>query len=158
MGDYVNLSVELDLDLANLTIPDIACIPLNELPNGTPLDDLVKVKDLCAGVTGILQDCLTTRFDREQMEACASLPQYLLDEVCDAVTLIDLCGRGGGGGGGGGSPLDVTDPDGPIGDLLGNLGLGRPATGAGSGADAESYDEGLGLFLGAPLTDGGAVR
>ena len=50
MGDYVNLSIDLQIDLNNLRLPDLACIPINLLPD-SPLDDLVDLKNLCNGVT-----------------------------------------------------------------------------------------------------------
>ena len=56
MGDYVNLSIDLQLDLGNLKLPDLACIPINELPD-SPIDQLLNLKNLCDGVTQILQKC-----------------------------------------------------------------------------------------------------
>ncbi|NYI99723.1 phospholipid/cholesterol/gamma-HCH transport system substrate-binding protein [Nocardioides thalensis] len=159
LGDYVNLSIDLDLDLNNLSIPDIACVPLHELPDDTPLEDLIDIKGLCYGVTQILQDCLNTRFDQEQMKACQNLPGYLLDEICEATGL--LCGLlgGGGGAGGAGGGNGILGSDNPIGDLLddlglGGLGLGRTAPGDDTGdtGDTDAFDRDLGLFLGAPLT------
>lgn len=158
MGDYVNLSIDLDLDLNNLTIPDILCVPLHELPDDTPLDDLLDIKGLCHGVTAILQDCLNTRFDEEQMEACRNLPGYLLDEICDATGL--LCGLLGGGGGGADGPSgdDILGSDNPIGDILDGLGLGGVGLGRaapGDSGDPGPYGSDLGLFLAGPLTGAG---
>lgn len=121
MGDYVNLSIDLQLDLGNLRLPDLACIPINMIPD-LPLDTLLDVKTLCNGVTKTLQGCLRTPPD---IAACAKLPQYLLDNVCDAVKL--LCGGGLNLGG-------ARASSDPIGNLLGSVldggGLGRPRPGA----------------------------
>lgn len=125
MGDYVNLSIDLQLDLGNLRLPDLACIPINEIPD-LPLDVLIDVKTLCNNVTRTLQGCLRTPPD---IAACSRLPQYLLDDVCDAVKL--LCGGG----------LNLTGTrngaqasSDPIGNLLGSVlaggGLNRPRPGA----------------------------
>lgn len=121
MGDYVNLSIDLQLDLGNLRLPDLVCIPINEIPD-LPLDALLDVKTLCNNVTKTLQGCLRTPPD---IAACSKLPQYLLDDVCDAVKL--LCGGG----------LNLTGTrasSDPIGNLLGSVldggGLNRPRPGA----------------------------
>lgn len=122
MGDYVNLSVDLQLDLGNLRLPDLVCIPLNDVPD-LPLDTLVDVKTLCSGVTKTLQGCLRTPPDAA---ACARLPQYLLDNVCEAVKL--LCG------GRLNLPGTTRASSDPIGNLLGTVlegqGLNRPRPGA----------------------------
>jgi phospholipid/cholesterol/gamma-HCH transport system substrate-binding protein len=157
MGDYVNLSINLDLDINNLALPDLACIPINMLPDNTPLEHILDIKGLCAGVTKVLQSCLKTPPDPA---ACAKLPQYLLNEICDAVHLPLLCGNGGllGGGGGGGNTSSN-----PITDLLHQLGLGlggvlpRPAPG-GDQPHPVDYSSGVGLFLSQPLSSGGSGR
>ncbi|KAA1419420.1 MCE family protein [Nocardioides humilatus] len=152
-GDYVNLGINLDLDLNNLTLPDILCIPFNELPDNTPLDDLLDLNNLCHGVQTAIQNCLKTPPDPA---ACARLPDFLLDEVCDAVNLPVLCGllpRNG----------EASDQGTVISDLLdgvvGNLGgvLPRPAPSL-TGESLERWngkygdDAGLALFLAAPVT------
>lgn len=120
MGDYVNLSIDLQLDLGNLRLPDLVCIPLNDLPD-LPLDTLIDVKTLCSGVTKTLQGCLRTPPD---IAACAKLPQYLLDNVCEAVKI--LCGGGLNLGG-------TRASSDPISNLLGTVldgqGLNRPRPG-----------------------------
>ncbi|HWJ08617.1 MAG TPA: MCE family protein [Nocardioides sp.] len=134
MGDYVNLSVDLQLDLGNLRLPDLVCIPFNNLPD-LPLDTLLDIKTLCSNVTKTLQGCLRTPPD---ITACAKLPQFLLDDVCDAVKL--LCG--------GGLKLTGarTSKD-PIGNLLGSVldggGLNRPRPGADEDVNAmwSAFDE-----------------
>ncbi|WP_435769981.1 MCE family protein [Nocardioides sp. SYSU DS0651] len=153
MGDYVNLSVDLRLDLANLELPDIACIPINQLPD-SPLDELIDLKGLCDGATKALQSCLKTPPDAA---ACARLPGYLVDEVCKATRL--LCGANLGGNRRDGAAND------PIGDLLGSVlsggGLGRPAPGGTSEPDrmwAEfdaTYDTDLVDLYAAPLVASG---
>lgn len=146
MGDYVNLSIDLQLDVGALEIPDLVCIPVNELPD-SPLDDLVDLKNLCAGVTKTLQSCLKTPPDAA---ACAKLPGYLIDNVCSAVQL--LCG---------GLSGRAATSDRSISDLLGSVlsggGLGRPAPGGDSQIDAmwrafdDTYDADLVSLFGRPV-------
>lgn len=66
MGDYVNLSIDLQLDLGNLELPDLACVPINQLPD-SPIDELLNLKNLCDGVTEILQTCVNSKPD---LSAC----------------------------------------------------------------------------------------
>jgi phospholipid/cholesterol/gamma-HCH transport system substrate-binding protein len=155
-GDFVNLSVELDLNLNDIS--QVACVPFGLLPDGAPLDDLADIPDLCAGVLDALQSCVRVPPDAD---ACAELPDFLLDEVCDAVNLPALCSllpRNDNGSG------QASDQGTVIEDLLdgvvGNLGglLPRPAPLL-TGIDREewnerydSYDADLALFLAAPVT------
>lgn len=156
MGDYVNLSVDLDLNLARTTLPQAACIGVNQLPD-SPLDQLIKIKNLCNGAEETLQNCLKTP---PNQAACARLPQYLLDNVCSAVDLFCAISGGGRGGSSQGLPTD------PITDLLkgalGGGGLGRPAPGATEAQNRmwtafdATYDVDLvGLYAG-PLVESGA--
>lgn len=156
MGDYVNLSVDLQLDLGALDIPDLVCIPINELPD-SPLDELIDLKDLCNSTTKALQSCLKTPPDAA---ACAKLPQYLLDNVCDAVDL--LCGLTGGTRAGtkaGSNPIQDL-----LGSVLGGGGLGRPAPGASSQANAmwtdfdQRYDTDMVSLYAGPLLATGTDR
>jgi phospholipid/cholesterol/gamma-HCH transport system substrate-binding protein len=150
MGDYVNLSIDLQLDLGHLNLPDLPCIPINMLPD-SPLDQLVNLKNLCNSTWKTLQGCLKTPPDAQ---ACLKLPQYLLDNVCSAVKL--LCTLTGGAKAG--SPATGKNP---IGDLLGSVlkggGLGRPAPGGASQADEmwsrfdSTYDSDLVTLYGGPL-------
>lgn len=145
MGDYVNLSVDLQLDLGNLRLPDLLCIPINEVPD-LPLDQLVNIKTLCAGVTRTLQSCLRTPPD---IAACSALPKSLFDNVCEAVKL--LCGGLPALSGTRGTKTAAgTDP---LGNLLGSVlaggGLGRPQPGASEDTNAmwrefdDAYDTDL---------------
>jgi phospholipid/cholesterol/gamma-HCH transport system substrate-binding protein len=156
MGDYTNLSINLDLDINNLGLPDLACIPIDMLPDNTTLQHLLDIKGLCHGVTAVLQSCLKTPPDPA---ACAQLPQYLLNEICDAVHLPLLCGNGGllGGGGGGGntSSNPITDLLHQLGLGLGGLGLNRAAQGSDDPRPAD-LSSGLGLLLSQPLSGGGS--
>lgn len=157
MGDYVNLSVNLRLDLGNLRLPDLACIPINKLPD-LPLDTLIDLKTLCDGVTKTLQTCLRTPPDPA---ACALLPKYLFDNVCAAVKL--LCGGlpsvPGLGGTSKGSKASAGGD--PLGNLLGSVlkggGLSRPQPGATDDVNTmwrdfdDRYDTDLVTVYGAPL-------
>jgi phospholipid/cholesterol/gamma-HCH transport system substrate-binding protein len=158
MGDYVNLSVNLDLDLNHLSLPGLACIPINQLPD-SPLDQLINLKNLCKGAQTALQQCLATP---PNPTACATLPQHLVQEICSAVKLF--CSVTGGGTGG-------TSTN-PLSDLLNQLGipLGRAAPGFGRATAARDaadearwnrfdarYDADLVTLMAGPLSvDGGA--
>jgi phospholipid/cholesterol/gamma-HCH transport system substrate-binding protein len=123
MGDYTNLSVQLDLDLSDILanppgLPVTECIRLGEIPDTGPLPPLA---DLCEGALAAVQNC----FQKQTVEACAGLPGAVISEVCDGLNLPLLCGgaTGGGGGGGGGLPGLPGIPG------LPDLGLGRAAVG-----------------------------
>ena len=155
MGDYVNLSIDLQLDLNKLRLPDLVCIPINELPD-SPLDELINLKNLCDGATRVLQSCLRTPPDAQ---ACLNaLPKFLDDNFCrlGGINLPVLCGGLLGGARtpapGGRSPADDL-----LGSVLNGGGLARP--GFGGSKDAEvmwrdfdaSYDIDMVDLLAAPL-------
>ncbi len=152
-GDYVNLSVELDLDLNS--IGQVACIGFSLLPTDTPLEELIDLPGLCAGVFDALQGCLKVPPD---LAACGDLPSHLLDEVCDAVPI--LC-RGGLLPRNADATGHVPDLGTSIEDLLdgvlGNLGLPRaapdltPVQRESWNARFGDYDADLALFLAAPV-------
>ncbi|MDO9456326.1 MCE family protein [Nocardioides sp.] len=132
IGDYTNLSVELNLDLGNTEIPGIPCTPLGQIPQVGPLPDF---EDLCAGAQDALADCLDN-FTR----ACI---RGLVDAVCDATPNNPICdvvggliggllGNGGLLGGGGNGANGGAGPALPGLPGLGGLGglLNRPAVGA----------------------------
>ena len=155
-GDYVNLSVELDLDLNN--IAQIVCIPFSLLPDGTPLDELIDLPGLCAGVVDALQGCLKTAAGPGGVRRAARPTS--LDEVCDAVPILRRCCAPASAGAHGGDGQAATSRHG-IEDLLdgiiGNLGLPaagtRPddrSTRAGTRGSA-TYNADLALFLAAPV-------
>ncbi|MFC5731091.1 MULTISPECIES: MCE family protein [Nocardioides] len=126
MGDYVNLSVDMQLDVADFAAPDVACLEVNELPDGTPLDQLAKLKNLCAGATKAIQQCRGNN-----LAACTKLPGYLAQEICNGTALKQFCAGGGARAGSGSQD--------PIENLLGSAlqggGLGRPAPGGTSESD-----------------------
>ncbi len=157
MGDYINLSVELELDLANPQVPTI-CV--EDLQQQLPCDEVI----------GSVVDCLNDQ------STCGDLPGNLLGTVCDTLNL-PLCGGGRaqrsggsgtdggtqGGADGGAVPDDLGGLD--LGGIdLGDLGLGRAPVGAGdTGAGAsplaglgQEHDRVLVGVLGAPLVQGGA--
>jgi phospholipid/cholesterol/gamma-HCH transport system substrate-binding protein len=156
-GDYVNLSVELDLNLTDIS--QVACLPFSLLPPNTPLEDVLDLPGLCAGVVNSISSCLGPP---PNVNACLGLPGNLLDEACDAVpALCDLLPRNGN------VSDDVADQANTIEDLLdgvlGNLGLPRAAPDL-SGEQREQwverfgdYDSDLALFLAAPVLEQQAV-
>lgn len=157
-GDYVNLSVELDLDLNN--IAQIACVGFGLIPPDTPLEDVLDLPGLCDGVVSTVNRCLGPP---PNLTACLQLPGHLLDEVCDAVNLPVLCGAGGLLPQNADADGDVPDLATTIEDLLdgvvGNLGLPRAAPDLTADQrqqwDARfgDYDSDLALFLAAPVLE-----
>ncbi len=124
MGDYTNLSVELDIALPGAgggqeplpteTVTDVACTTFKELknqfPNNTPLDALLD-EDLCERAAKRLQRCI----DNPSLDMCEGLPTLALEEACENLPNNPFCEAllpGGTGGGGGGGPL--PDPDNPL--------------------------------------------
>ena len=80
MGDYTNLSIELDIDLGNFELPGIPCTPLAQIPDTGPLPDF---EELCQGAQDALAACIDD-FTR----ACL---RGLLDSVCEATPNNPLC-------------------------------------------------------------------
>ncbi|WP_231123985.1 MCE family protein [Nocardioides sambongensis] len=164
MGDYVNLSADLDLDLGNLGLPDLVCIPFNELPD-LPIDDLLDLKGLCKGVQKALQQCVKTPVDLAQ---CAKLPERILRSICSSLSLDPVCQLLGLGRRNGGTEnLTPGLLEGLIEDLgLPELpGLGRVGPGEQDVADQENwddfdakYDVDLVRLMSAPLDAGGGAR
>ncbi len=136
MGDYTNLSIDLDLNLNK--IPGV-CFPLDAIP---PLGDLPPLGALCQDVQDLVQECvddLNTNLGVAQCLAglldnltditdkllCSLIPAACrngnllngLDDVIGDLTGGLLSSNGGGQGSGNNSDL--------LGGLLGNLGLGR---------------------------------
>lgn len=141
MGDYVNLSLQLDLDLANQDIPGLpseVCIPFDELSDITQLPPLSK---LCDNARKRVVRCLNDLKDGKLNSGfCRGLVtgtvEDAVDAVCAALPLgqlpIGLCpttpSRGTGSGSGSGSGSGD-----PLGGLLGGLlGRGRAPTGDGA--------------------------
>ena len=127
MGDYTNLSVQLDVDLTGEgdapPIPQEDCTPLRDIPSTGPLPDF---EDLCDGAQDVLAEC-AQNFNRR----CIT---RVLETVCEATPRNPICdnlpdlpglpgvpgvpggpglpggGTGGGGGGGGLGPNLPTLP------------------------------------------------
>ena len=110
MGDFTNLSVELDLDFGAGGSLNLPCIPLSHIPAPLP-----PIDDLCPRA----QDAVATCLDDPSPENCQGLPAAVIAEACKTVDLPGLCPAGGGGGGGllpgGGGRLPGGNklPDGP---------------------------------------------
>jgi len=141
MGDYTNLSIDMDLNLNK--IPGV-CFPLDAIP---PLGELPPLGALCQDVQDAVQECiddLNTNFGVKQCLAglldnltditdgllCKLVPsacrngQLLgqLDDLLDGLTGGLLNSQGGNGGSGGNGSGDLG---GLLDNLTGNLGLGR---------------------------------
>ena len=152
-GDYVNLSIELDLNLNDLA--PVVCVPFSLLPPNTPIDELLELPGLCGGVANALQSCVGPPPD---VDACLRLPGSLTDEACDEVpALCDLLPRDAIGN------EQLTDQAGTIEDLLGGaLGdVGLPRTAPELTGDRRvqwherfsDHDADLALFLAAPVLE-----
>jgi len=168
MGDYTNLSVQLDLDLTKPMLPGLPCTMLSNLPGGVPLDDLLDLPNLCAGVS----DALTRCANHPNQRNCADIPRRVLRTLCTSLKLPALCtvgnllgGAGTGSGGAGGGGLGgLGDGLGGVLDGLGGL-LGRAAFAPGSSTGRapqpgsgptmeqmmQSYDPGLVSLLVSPM-------
>jgi phospholipid/cholesterol/gamma-HCH transport system substrate-binding protein len=127
MGDYTNLSIELNLDLGSLQLPGVDCTKLSELPD---LPVLPPFEQLCEGAQDALAKC-ADNFTRDCLSA-------LVDVICDKTPrnpVCDLLGglvgglTGGLGGNGGGGGLPGLPGLGGLGGLGGGL-LNRPGVGA----------------------------
>ncbi|HWU21363.1 MAG TPA: MCE family protein, partial [Nocardioides sp.] len=161
MGDYVNLSINLDLDLNNLSLPDLVCIPINGLPSNESLDQLINLKNLCAGVQQTLSQCKLS-----QPSACAQLPQALIKNLCldGGISLPLLCSKvaKAGSGTSSGSGSGTTS----VQQLLHSLGLARPAPMTRQQrrdevrwkAFTQEYDVDMLQLMSAPLNATGATR
>jgi phospholipid/cholesterol/gamma-HCH transport system substrate-binding protein len=160
MGDYTNLAINLDLDLADLNpvgVPNLPCIELEQIPDAGPLPP---VSQLCEGVIDAINECLAD----PSVKACQGLPDFLIDEVCDQLPIPVLCP--GVTQQQGGSPLPDVDLDDildGLGGVTGSLGvtglegLLRPGPGYGSTVDpargptmgqlSQAFDPGLVALL-----------
>lgn len=142
MGDYTNLSIQLDLDLANLPeIPGIPCDPLSAIPPNTPLGEIDLV-GLCQDAQDAIAKCVNNPSPRN----CRGLPAGIIKSVCNNLPLPIpvLCGAGTGTGNNDNGGLDLPGLDLPGLDLPGGLGglLNRPGTGQGTGAsDGPTLEE-----------------
>jgi phospholipid/cholesterol/gamma-HCH transport system substrate-binding protein len=154
MGDYTNLAIQMDLDLADLIdnppgVPN-ECVRLEELPqelrDGSPID----LEDLCEGALEEVSDCLKSK----DLATClGGVPETVVDGLCQLAPQLPGCATGGGGGGG--------DGGGPLPEVPGLPGLGGPLGGSsgaanGGGGASDSGDGLLGLFR-APFTAGTAT-
>jgi len=119
MGDYTNLSVQMDIHLGGDgsgpggPLPPEECTSLDEIPDDGPLPPL---DELCEDAINAINECLSD----PSTETCEGLPGAVIDEVCDGVSLPGLCPADGGGGDG---------DDGGLLDELPDLGLPRPGFG-----------------------------
>jgi phospholipid/cholesterol/gamma-HCH transport system substrate-binding protein len=151
MGDYTNLSVQLDVDLTGESgpppIPVEDCTPLSEIPDTGPLPNF---EDLCEGAQIALAEC-AQNFNRNCIErvlgtVCEATPNNpICDNLPDLPGLPTLPGTGANGnngnnGGGGGLP-DV--PELP--------GLGRAPSSIGQGPTvrqlSDEFDPALVMLL-----------
>ncbi len=84
MGDYTNLSVQLDIDLADLPIIGLPCTTLggvsDMIAGGTPLEEILALDNLCEGVNTALQTCVAN----PNPTNCVGLPNDILQAVCDS--------------------------------------------------------------------------
>ena len=119
MGDYTNLSVQLELDFSDLTdlpvIPGIPCGELDPLTN-SPLAEILNATNLCVDAQEAIADCI----NNPSFETCDGLPVAIIDAVCGnvVVPLPGLCGNRSG-----------TKKSGPsVTDVIKGLGIGNLVT------------------------------
>lgn len=151
MGDYTNLSVQMDIDLTQ-GLPEVPGPPVPDLP-GDPVGAINDVTRCLNSGNPDSRACrgLTDR-QRERLEnACEDSP---LDPVCRPIL-------GGGGGGGGNDGDDDGGDDGPLPDLGGVLPRAVPGDhffGAPTPSSAPARDLGFDPTLGALLIQGMVQR
>ncbi len=119
MGDYTNLSVQLELDFSDLeNLPVVPGLPCGELDNlqGTPLEEILNGTVLCEDAQAAIADCI----NNPSVTTCEGIPSAIIEAVCSNVTvpLPGLCATRSGGGG--------SVP--PIGGLVKGLGIGGLVT------------------------------
>ncbi len=110
MGDYTNLSVELDLDFSDQGgpdvpgIPEVACIPFKDLAD---ILDLPPLEELCDNARKRVTACLNDLKDGDvDIKECERLINGAVEDVIDTLCATpipglpaDLCDGDGGGGG-----------------------------------------------------------
>ena len=158
VGDYTNLSVNLDIDLSDFAnLPGIPCTPLSQIPDVGPLPDF---EELCQGAQDALAQCaanFTRRCLNNLVEAvCDATPRNpVCDVLGEVLGLVD--DLPGGLGGAVDGVLGGVRGDGPRGggpDLPGLPGLGlggllnRPAYGATDTGRVQGDGQGEGLTMG----------
>jgi phospholipid/cholesterol/gamma-HCH transport system substrate-binding protein len=160
MGDYTNLSIRLDLNIAGGNLVEGACMTLQDVreqlgdgeqPLQEALQQLDGLDDLCQGAAEVIETCLAkdglggiaTCLQNRLGADIAELTQDTTEAVCTlAPALCDRLGLGGGGGSGGsgggtGGSGGDGGSDGPLDGTLDGLGLGRAGVGdltAGAGS------------------------
>lgn len=151
MGDYTNLSVELDLDFSAGGSLNPSCIPLSQIPDDGPLPP---IEDLCPQAADVVTKCLNS----PSLKNCRGLPGAVINRACkrSPVPLPGLCSRRGGGGGllPGGGRLPGGDklpdlPQLPGGVLRSGFGptARAPARGPTMGQLMEAFDPALVTLL-----------
>ncbi|RJS46351.1 MCE family protein [Nocardioides cavernaquae] len=116
MGDFVNLSIQMDLDVRDLI----------ENPAGLPVPECQQLQglgEICGAVLRSLQNCL----QQQSASACLALPGAITTELCKLAPLPGVCPAAGGTSGG--TTGGTTNPLQDVIDQLGLPGLGRAATG-----------------------------
>jgi phospholipid/cholesterol/gamma-HCH transport system substrate-binding protein len=135
LGDYVNLSVALNLDLFNLpNIPGLA--------PGVSLSD-------------VLADCQKTPLNGICAQLKSLLSPTALQQACGLLPVLCAGGAGSGNGGGGSATSGILPgTTNPLSGLLSGLGLGRAAPAVDAKAPQDpfllhgtGYDPGLGTLL-----------
>ncbi len=169
MGDFTNLSVQLDLDLTKPSAPGVPCTMIEQLPGDTPFADLVDLPNLCSGVSDALTQCANHPTRRN----CEGIPRRVLNAMCESLKIRALCSLGnllpgpGGAAGNGGGEIGLPEVPG-LGGLLDGTGIGgllgrtvfgpsstAPSDGTVSGPTMEqlmqAYDPGLVSMLVPPM-------
>lgn len=115
MGDFVNLSIQLDLNVKDLITN----------PPGLPVTECVQLQglgELCGAVLQNLQNCL----QQQAATACLALPGAISSELCKVAPLPGVCPTAGGTSGG---TSGGTTPLQELVEQLNLPSLGRAGTG-----------------------------
>ncbi|MGA8255218.1 MAG: MCE family protein [Nocardioides sp.] len=125
MGDYTNLSVQLNIDLTDPPdLPGLPCYELDEIPDDIPLDG----NQLCQDALDAIAKCA----NNPSPSNCSALPRDVLAAVCDNLPapLPNLCGSGGRKNTDNGPKMPPLPGLGGLGGLLG-IPEGGPRSGLG---------------------------
>ncbi len=81
MGDFTNLSVQLEIDLADLQPIGIPCTALEDVASNFPLEDILAIDNLCEGANAAIIACV----DDPNPANCQGLPTGVLIAVCESL-------------------------------------------------------------------------
>lgn len=81
VGDYTNLSVQIDIDVTDLPTVGIPCTALADVASNVPLPDILNMDNLCEDANAVIQECI----DNPNPANCQGLPTGVLNAVCESL-------------------------------------------------------------------------